>query len=213
MADDKLRFFRAWMANPMRVAAIAPSGAALARLMVHDIVPSDGPIIELGPGTGVFTQALLDRGIAESDLVLVEKEPEFAAILNHRFPAATILCGDATRLNRAELDRLPSPAAVVSGLPLLSMPQRHIMAILTGSFAQMRTGGRFYQFTYGPRCPVPRPVLNRLDLKASQIGRTIRNIPPAAVYRLMERHPATDKLRALAVDPHTGKSDGRPAAD
>ncbi len=79
--------------------------------------------------------------------------------------------------------------AVVSGLPLLSMSPRKITAILAGAFTYMRPGGAFYQFTYGPRCPVPRPILDRMGLKATHIGGTMRNLPPAAVYKISRRKP------------------------
>ncbi|MBR0710294.1 SAM-dependent methyltransferase, partial [Bradyrhizobium liaoningense] len=72
-------------------------------------------------------------------------------------------------------------------LPLLSMSPRKVIAILTGAFRHMQEGGTLYQFTYGPRCPVPRPILDRLGLKASLVGRTALNIPPASVYRIRRR--------------------------
>lgn len=190
VAEDKFRFFRAWVANPLRVAAITPSGSALARLMVRDLLPANGPVVELGPGTGVFTRALLERGFTESDLILVEKDPRFAAMLRHRFPAASVICTDASHLNLVDIEHDTPLASVVSSLPLLSMPPRRVMAIMSGAFGLMPGNGAFYQFTYGPRCPVPRPVLSRLDLEGVQVGRTIRNIPPAAVYRIRKRQSA-----------------------
>jgi len=65
------------------------------------------------------------------------------------------------------------------------------MAILSGAFGHLRAGGAFYQFTYGPRCPVPRPILERLGLKASVVGKTLLNAPPATVYRIARRRPLT----------------------
>ena len=76
---------------------------------------------------------------------------------------------------------------MVSGLPLLSMPAKTVSAILAGSFAHLREDGCFYQFTYGPRCPVPGKLLEGLGLEATRMGRTLRNIPPAAVYRIARR--------------------------
>jgi phosphatidylethanolamine/phosphatidyl-N-methylethanolamine N-methyltransferase len=67
------------------------------------------------------------------------------------------------------------------------MTPRKMMAMLSGVFRCLRPRGALYQFTYGPRCPVPRPILDRLGLKATRIGRTLRNIPPAAVYRITAR--------------------------
>lgn len=186
---DFLHFFRSWISNPLRVAAIAPSGDLLARIMTSEIAALDGPIIELGPGTGVFTRALLARGVSEADLTLIEYGPEFINSLQARFPTARVLQMDAAHLAHADIFEGEPVGAVVSGLPLLSMPPRKIASIMAGAFAYMRPGGAVYQFTYGPRCPVPRPILDRLDLKAVRIGGTVRNLPPASVYRISRSKP------------------------
>lgn len=181
---DACHFFRAWMRNPLRVASITPSGRALADLIVREVGPQTGRVIELGPGTGVFTRALLRRGVAEEDILLVEKGPDFAAILQQRFPKAMIACADATRV--ARLCTAPAGAAI-SGLPLLSMRPQTVFAILAGTFARLEADAALYQFTYGLRCPVPRAVLDRLGLTAARIGGTLRNVPPAFVYRIERR--------------------------
>lgn len=185
--SDFSRFLRSWLADPLRVAAIAPSGSALARVMTQEIAPGDGPILELGPGTGAFTRALLGRGVSESDLTLVEYGVEFATVLEARFPLARVLRMDAAQVGRQALFDGAPVAAVVSGLPVLSMPIRKVAYILAGAFRYLRPGGAFYQFTYTPRCPIPRRLLDRLGLRATHIGRTIRNLPPAAVYRITRR--------------------------
>ena len=177
---DAYHFFRAWMRDPLRVASVTPSGKALADLIVREIGPQTGRVIELGPGTGVFTRALLRRGVAEEDIVLVEMGVEFAALLEQRFPKAQIACTDAARIARF----CPVPAgAAISGLPLLSMRPEKVFAILAGTFARLGEGASLYQFTYGLRCPVPRAVLDRLGLSAVRIGGTLRNVPPAFVDR------------------------------
>ena len=56
-------FLREWLSDPLRVASIMPSGRALAEIMTRELDPSSAPVIELGPGTGAFTTALLARGI------------------------------------------------------------------------------------------------------------------------------------------------------
>jgi phosphatidylethanolamine/phosphatidyl-N-methylethanolamine N-methyltransferase len=187
--SDRLHFFRSWISDPLRVAAVAPSGDPLARLITRDIGPSDAPVLELGAGTGVFTRALLERGLRESDLTLVEYGSEFATMLQQRFPRARVVWMDATKLARHNLFPDANVGAVISGLPLLSMSPRKVISVLSGALGQLRPGGSFYQFTYGPRCPVPRPVLDRLGLKAVRIGSTVRNLPPAAVYRITRRRP------------------------
>ncbi|WP_435103198.1 class I SAM-dependent methyltransferase [Arhodomonas sp. AD133] len=190
-ATDIRSFLRAWIANPARIGAIAPSGAMLAALITREISPGNGPVLELGPGTGTFTRALLERGVPESDLTLVEFSPQFARLLHQRFPAANIRRMDAARLTRAKLFEDAPCSAVVSGLPLLSLPPRKVFAILTGAFSYLQPGGTFYQFTYGPRCPVRRRILDRLGLTSTRIGEALLNVPPAAVYRI-SRRPTTD---------------------
>jgi phosphatidylethanolamine/phosphatidyl-N-methylethanolamine N-methyltransferase len=180
-------FFRAWLQDPLRVAAVAPSSQALARLITSGLSERTGPVVELGPGTGVFTRALLERGVRPEDLVLVEAQPDFAEALRLRFPDVRTLCMDAARLRtHAPFGDRPI-GAVVSGLPVLSMPPRQVLAILKGSFDRMAPDGAFHQFTYGPRCPVRPEILARLDLEATRVGRTLANIPPAAVYRIRRK--------------------------
>jgi phospholipid N-methyltransferase len=185
--SDVQTFFRAWIENPLQVASITPSSDTLSKLITSEISSMTGPVIELGPGTGVFTRALVDQGVKEKDLTLIECGSDFAAMLQSRFPNARVLQMDAQRLAQLQPYKGWPVGAVVSGLPLLSMPARKVFAILMGCFRQMGANGRFYQFTYGPRCPVQRRILDRLGLKAVFIGWTYNNIPPASVYRISRR--------------------------
>ncbi len=195
--SDHVRFLRSWLSNPLRVAAIAPSGAALARLITREIQPEHAPVLELGPGTGVFTRALLGRGIDESDLTLVEMDADFADLLNRRFPRARIILADVATVSAAVLFPACQAGAVISGLGLLSMPQEKVASILHAAIGCLRPAGAIYQFTYGPRCPVPDAILQRLGLQARRIGGTFRNLPPASVYRISRRTPArTDDREA-----------------
>ncbi|MDI5929208.1 rRNA adenine N-6-methyltransferase family protein [Rhizobium leguminosarum] len=188
-ASDAFLFFRAWLSAPLRVASVTPSGRALSSLITTEISADTGTVIELGPGTGVFTEALLHRGVSEENLVLVEYGSEFASQLSDRFPAAKTVQMDAAHLRKLPIPASAPVGAVVSGLPLLSMPLRKVNAILEGAFAHLRHDGAFYQFIYGPRCPIARPLLDRLGLKATHVGWTFANIPPAAVYRITRRRP------------------------
>ncbi len=183
---DTTRFLRAWLRNPRAIGAVAPSGPALARLMTQAIHPEHDPVLELGPGTGVFTQALLKRGVPRSRLALVESNPQMAGRLHARFPGVRIYQRDA-----AKLDALPSPfgseraGAVISGLPMLSLPGGQVKAILAAVFQHhLREDGALYQFTYGPRCPIPRSILHAYGLEAIRVGRVLLNLPPAAVYQV-----------------------------
>lgn len=189
---DRIRFLRAWLGNPLSVAAIAPSSKALAQLITRDIDAQTGPVLELGPGTGVFTQALLDRGVAERDLTLVEYDDGFARLLARRFPQANILSIDAADL--ADAHRSPSDlfGAAICGLGLLNMKPAKVEAILRATFMRMRTDAPLYLFTYGRHCPVPDAVLQRLHLDAVRVATIRRNIPPASVYRIAARPAKAD---------------------
>jgi phosphatidylethanolamine/phosphatidyl-N-methylethanolamine N-methyltransferase len=162
----------------------------LAEVMSSEIAPGCGPVIELGPGTGVFTRALLARGVKECDLTLVECNTDFVPLLQARFPEARVLGKDAARLDPLDLRANEKVAAVISGLPLLAMSHRKVFAILAAAFGCLRRGGALYQFTYGLTCPVRRPYLDRLGLKATRVGCAIRNMPPATVYRISRRNPS-----------------------
>jgi phospholipid N-methyltransferase len=190
MPNDFLSFFLAWMSAPRRVGAIAPSSAALADLITREINASTGPILELGPGTGAFTYKLIKRGVRQEDLTLIEYGSDFMKLLQMRFPGARVLWMDAARLTAHRLYEGAPVGAVISGLPLLNMSTRKVVSILGGAFSYVRPGGAFYQFTYGVSCPVPRPVLDRLGLRAKLVDRAMLNVPPAAVYRLTRRPQA-----------------------
>lgn len=186
---DVLLFFRALVINPRAVGAIAPSGANLASLITSEIDATTGPVLELGPGTGVFTEAMLARGVCESDLVLIEYGSDFMRLLQARFPRARVLWMDASWMASYRLFDKPF-GAVVSGLPLLNFPPAKVAAILTAAFGALRDDGSFYQFTYGVQCPVPKAQLDSLGLQATCMGRVLLNVPPASVYRFTRRQPA-----------------------
>src|SRR3954453_10937325 len=111
LLDDEVQFIRSWIEKPLRTGAVMPSGKFLARTMARHVDPSvEGPVIELGPGTGPVTAALVEQGIHPSRLVLVEFNPDFCRLLRKRHPEATVVSGDAYRLRRV-LEDTPQPAA------------------------------------------------------------------------------------------------------
>lgn len=185
--SDMIAFLRVGLSHPRCVGAVAPSGRALARLITSELGDTSGPVIELGAGTGVITRALIERGIPEQQLVLVETQPHFVQMLQKRFPTAQVLAMEAGQLRRFDPFEGSAAGSVVSGLPLLSMPRRAVMSIMRGAFRRLRADGIFYQYTYGPRCPVPGAILERLGLRARRIGWVPNNLPPASVYRIERR--------------------------
>src|SRR5579885_907196 len=99
--SDTLRFVWRMLTRPKTVGAIAPSSRALGRAMAAEINPShQGFVLELGPGTGVGTAALIERGIAPERIVAVEYDPTFARLIASRFPGVTVIEGDAFALDQ-----------------------------------------------------------------------------------------------------------------
>ena len=184
--DDEVRFLRSWIEKPLHVGAVMPSGKLLARTMAQYVdVDSDGPVVELGPGTGAITSALIDQGIDQKRLVLVEYNPSFCSLLRDRYPQATVVQGDAYRLRALLKELLAVPAAaVVSGLPLFNKSLKMRLRLLFEAFSMMMPGAPFVQFTYATYSPIPR-VLDRVQAQASE--RIWANIPPARVW-VYRRH-------------------------
>src|SRR4029077_15186365 len=120
--DDEVRFLRSWIEKPLHMGAVMPSGRVLARTMAQYVeIDSSGPVVELGPGTGAITSALIERGVYQRRLVLVEYNPGFCALLRDRYPYAKVVQGDAYRLRDSPSNVLSTPSsAVVSGLPLVT---------------------------------------------------------------------------------------------
>jgi len=179
--DDEATFLKSWLNNPMKAGAVSPSGKALALMMAEAVDPAvPGSVIELGPGTGPVTEALLDQGIAEERLVLVEYYEEFCTLLRRRFPKATVVQGDAYDLKTTLDGVLTEPAAaIVSSLPLVTKPDPECLKLVFQGFDLMHPGAPFVQFTYGPVSPVP--VKGR-GFKASVSKRVWLNLPPARVW-------------------------------
>ncbi len=184
---DYLDFLAAWVKKPRQTASVVPSSRYLAQLMVRDLDPADGRVLELGGGTGVFTRAILATGLPAEKLEVVEINPGFARSLRRHFPGASILEVPAQSVSGHAAGERGSYQIVVSGLPLLAMDKALHVAILSEAFAMLQPGGSFVQFTYSLRSPVSQSVLNALDLEVSRVGQTVRNFPPATVFRFTRR--------------------------
>ena len=179
--DDEVRFIRSWIERPLSIGAVTPSSKMLARAMARYVDPhSDGPVVELGPGTGPVTAALVEAGVDPSRLVLVEFNPAFCRILRTRYPSATLVQGDAYSMRRLLETLLLQPAAaVVSGLPLVTKPMRQRLRLIRDAFDLMLPGAPFVQFTYSVASPLPRR-LSGFSVEASE--RIWMNIPPARIW-------------------------------
>jgi len=179
--DDEVRFIRTWIEKPLSIGAVTPSSRVLARAMAAYVDPAvEGPVIELGPGTGPVTEALVAQGVDPARLILLEFDSTFCRLLRERYPAATVVQGDAYSLKRVLGSHLAEPAAaIVSGLPLFTKPVKTRLKLIYEAFGLMLPGAPFVQFTYATVPPIPK-TLDRVRSEASE--RIWMNIPPARIW-------------------------------
>jgi phosphatidylethanolamine/phosphatidyl-N-methylethanolamine N-methyltransferase len=196
---DQAHFLKTLIDRPRLTGSVAPSGRHLARAMASPVDPArEGLVIELGPGTGPVTQALIERGLARDRLVLVEYDHGFCRLLGQRFAPARIVQGDAYDLPRTLRDLGGAPiVAVVSSLPLLNEPPARRIKLIEDAFALMGPQGLLVQFTYGLGSPIPREACAQ-RFSAHCTAPIWRNLPPARVwtYRADAHGPVAEPLIA-----------------
>jgi phosphatidylethanolamine/phosphatidyl-N-methylethanolamine N-methyltransferase len=170
LLGDETHFLKTLLENPRLTGAVAPSGPHLARAMARAAAAGrDGLVIELGPGTGPVTKALIENGVARERLVLVEYDPGFCRLLAQRFHPARVVQGDAYDLGLTLAGHGGQKiAAIVSSLPLLNQPPALRAKLIHDAFALMGPTGVFVQFTYGLKSPIPREdCVNRYSAQSS----------------------------------------------
>jgi len=179
--EDEARFLRSWIERPLVTGAVTPSSKMLARTMASYVDPRrPGPVVELGPGTGPVTDALIRRGVAQDRLVLVEYNPDFCFPLKRRFPKAVIVQGDAYDIQETLAGVLAEPAAaIVSSLPLFTKPLPVRLDLWDAAQDLMQPGAPFVQFTYAVVPPLPK---NPRRYSTSASNRVWLNLPPARVW-------------------------------
>lgn len=149
---DSSLFLREWLADPQRTGSVTPSSPKLAAAMARWL-PSDPEsfVLELGPGTGAVTQALIEHGLREDRLVAIENNPKLARLLRQRFPRAHIITGDAWQLDvllREHVEPIESVGAVISSLPLLNFPPAEAETLAEKIRAILEHGGKWVQYSY-----------------------------------------------------------------
>ncbi|HEX4160038.1 MAG TPA: rRNA adenine N-6-methyltransferase family protein [Rhizomicrobium sp.] len=179
-AHDGLLFLSRLISRPRSIGAIAPSSPALANKIAAQIDPANhGVVLELGPGTGVVTEALIARGVPYDRLIAVEFDPDLARFMRERFPRLRVIEGDAFRLDRTLPPEKTGPlAGVVCGLPLLNFPPAQRRTLITSALARMPSGGPLVQFSYGFTPPVPADE----EITVERAGLVLANLPPARVW-------------------------------
>lgn len=187
--DDELKFFKGWIDKPKAVGSIIPTSSVTARRMASVVDITSGlPVLEVGPGTGVITKAILRRGVKPTDLYAVEYSHDFVVHLKRNYPGVNVIEGDAFDLNKTlgAKARLKFDS-VVSGVPLLNFPVAARVRYVESLLDRIPQGRPIVQLTYGPKSPVP-PGLG--DYLVERFDFIIRNIPPTTlwVYRRGKPH-------------------------
>lgn len=183
MTKDFGLFIGELLRRPAEVVAIAPSSAAVARRMTDGLEGLEGPVVEIGPGTGSFTKAILQRGIAPGQLTLLETNDRFCDALRERFPGVRVLNRPAQDIGEIGLDGI---AAVISGVPVLARPQIQ-REVVGRAFAVMSREGFLTQITYSPNAPISVQMQRELGVSAIDRGTIWANLPPAHVFEFRRR--------------------------
>lgn len=186
--SDGARFLAAFVRSPMRVGAIAPSSAILARAMVRGLDLRSGQcVLEFGPGTGPFTRALLDAMPDPALYLGIEREQRFVDLLRQRFPQFRFVCDSAENACDAHRQAGLAPVgAIISGLPFASLPPSVQDGIVQSVDRLARPGCEFRTFQYVHAYALPAAARFRRKM-AELFGPhqrstpVLRNLPPCYV--------------------------------
>jgi phosphatidylethanolamine/phosphatidyl-N-methylethanolamine N-methyltransferase len=179
--DEEIRFFKGMMQGPKTVGSIVPTSSITARRMASVVNPQSGlPVLELGPGTGAITKAILANGIEPRNLVAIEYSTDFYQHLLRTYPGVHFINGDAFDLDKTlGVLRGQTFDCVISGIPLLNFPMKARVALLESLLDRMPAGRPVVQISYGPVSPIiaqpDRYHIQHFDF-------VVRNIPPAQLW-------------------------------
>lgn len=179
--SETVRFFKGWLDKPRAVGSIVPTSSTTAREMSSLVDPkSDLPTLELGPGTGVITKAILERGLAPEALWAIEYSEDFVDHLKSEFPGVNVIQGDAFDLDETLGDKKDTMFdSIVSAVPLLNFPVPQRIAYVEDLLNRIPAGRPIMQITYGPRSPVPP---GKGNYTVERHGFVLRNVPPAHLW-------------------------------
>lgn len=179
--DDEVRFFKGWMDNSKAVGSIIPTSSITSKRMASVIDTGSGlPVLELGPGTGVITKAILARGIKPENLYAVEYSHDFVQHLNRLYSKVNVIQGDAFNLDKTLGDKKDEVFdCAISGVPLLNFPVPIRVAYVEQILKRLPAGRPLVQITYGPKSPVPPGFGN---YAVEHFDFVLRNIPPAQLW-------------------------------
>jgi phosphatidylethanolamine/phosphatidyl-N-methylethanolamine N-methyltransferase len=176
--EGKGSLLKELLKTPLQVGAICPSSRRLANRMAASVDPdTDGFVVELGAGTGVITESLLRRGVLPDRLIVIEKSAALAHHLSRRFPGVRVLHSDAADIPSI-ISNNEKVKAVVSSLPLRSLPRNQVARISLAWAHALAAHGRVVQFTYAP---FSASAWMQAGLERTSHGTEWANMPPALV--------------------------------
>lgn len=184
--DDEIVFLKGMISSPDTVGSIVPTSRTTARCMARQIdLTSDLPVLELGPGTGVITRAILNQGVHPKNLYCVEYSDTFTERLVRIFPDINILNGDAFRLDDVLGDKKDQMFnTIITSMPLLNFPMANRISLINDLLDRLPNGRPIILFSYSATAPVPDDGQN---FKKKSINWVFRNMPPARVWSYTRR--------------------------
>lgn len=179
--EEEIRFFKGMVSQPKKVGAIVPTSSVTARRMASIInIHSGLPVLELGPGTGVITKAILAQGIKPQNLTAIEYSTDFYQQLLRSYPGVNFINGDAFDIEKtlgAEKDQIFD--CVISAVPMLNFPMASRISMLEQLLDRVPAGRPVIQISYGPVSPIVAQP-SRYHIKHFDF--VVRNIPPAQLW-------------------------------
>lgn len=173
-----LFFLKEFLKNPRRIGAILPSSKWLAKEMVSHVCLTGGIVVELGPGTGIITEALIQSGIDPRNIITIEYSSDLAKRLQKRFPDIQVIEGDASNLIDLLGKKASQVSSVISSLPLRLLPEKKARRIVDQISTLLPVGRKYIQYTYSMKQNfIYRPT----RYSQVQSRKVWWNIPPAQV--------------------------------
>ena len=180
--------FSRFLRSPRTVGAVTARSRALAEAMVEGVdLTRPGHVVELGPGTGVFTAAIAERLGADTRFLAVDIDAAFVQQIRKRWPGIECVCASAERLDDLVVARAMYPIDhIVSGLPFVSLPPPMTKQILASVSTVLRPGGTFTTFQYMHGYALPQAASFRRCMTERMGSQphtrlVVRNVPPAVV--------------------------------
>lgn len=187
---EQFRFFRNFVRHPMQVGSLIPSSRHLAKVMVESVDWSKAKaVLEYGPGTGVFTEAILAQKTADCQFAAIERSPDFVRAVQQRCPTARVFEDSIENVEAiCKQEGIESVDAVLSGIPWAIFPEVMQKSLLEPMLRVLKPGGHFATFTYVQSAASPpgirfRKLLNEYFTDVQRSSIVWRNFPPAFVYR------------------------------